>query len=1474
MNNSTRSIFTDVRFTSRYSQEGPASHSPTLRRSISESGDFFVQSPPTSVLNPYLPPQNNVIEHGNSEDSATRASAFYNPRKSSPSINGRKRRPTSSTEHSPRSGSARKKKRQDTSVFNRRLSHGASPGFGSGSRAALPSPLFFSHSPSQRPQLPPRFSSSEAGAKMLSKAQGEDRTIRRVTLARGSVTSAASPTTPSRPAPRAIYSSEPNSFSRNESGSPDLWQPRQSPTAFSDIGLVELLEHDPRPTCVLDLADTKNFHSENLHILYGNPAFYEKCTLRPSQTAHIDSSVGVAHCFEKLSAVKAWIFALAQAANENPKISSVLEDGSTLWSCAFPRRNLIVVSGVENADFMQSSRMLVPTPTSTPSVVFKDAGMKFSPLARAPTSGETPDYFGLARGNLGEDYLNKSHVAGRTPDQVAASPTSTLPSLQDSLRTPHTPTVTGDMLERYPAEHVLSAAAAGNFDTIQKISDVKEVGFFDWTRLPVSSSLPQHIQFARSVDWANTALGPIEDWSPDLRQMCNLIMASPHPAAMYWGEQLVAIYNEAYVLLAGQKHPALMGQSYRVAWAEIWDEVKEVFNSAQTTGQATMKDDDCLFIRRNDFLEETYFSWSIIPLVGEDGSVMGLYNPAFEKTRRKIAERRMLTLREIGERTSAARDVSSFWAAVLQALDCNEFDTPFVLLYSLHGEGDFREDSSIHSSNMTGFSNPGTTCSLEGALGVPQGHPAAPVSAEMSSDEGYVPIFREVQKTNRAVVLDSMSGSISPVLLEKLNVRGFSDPVQSVVVCPIHPTTHELTLGFLVLGVNPRRPFDEDYHLFVQLLGRQLATSLASVVLFENEIKRGQQAAKEAALDKIELSEQLAARTEEAIESETKFTNLANFVPVGVFIGSSEGIITYCNESWLSISQVPPNNIDKWIDFVKKEDMDDVRRLWHDLTIEKKSVSAEFRFASSWTDRNGVKGDTWVLFSAYPDQHENGSVFGSITHISNQKWAEELQKRKMQEAVELKRQQENFIDITSHEMRNPLSAILQCADEIIFSLSEKRNTTNDVANAVLFDETVDAAHTIALCAQHQKRIVDDILTLSKLDSALLMVTPVDVQPITVAQRALKMFEGEVQSASIDMQFRVDASLQSLDVDWCKFDPSRVLQVLINLTTNAIKFTTSESRRDIIITLAASTVKFSELSDPVVSYFPSRPKKYNSEEGAEWGDGEEIYIQFAVQDTGRGLSTEEKKMLFMRFSQASPRTHVQYGGSGLGLFISRELTELQHGQIGVASEAGKGSTFAFFIKARKTIPPSQPLEQALGMSGRQTTARRLASRSQIQASSANADALEKKKKKLNGALKVLIVEDNLVNQKVLQRQLRNMGCETHVANHGGEALDRLRDSWFAARRGPDVIAIDVVLMDQEMPVMDGLTCTKKIRELEQSGDFTRHIPVIAVTANARVEQITTAREAGMDDVVNKPFRIQELIPKMEELTLRYQEAADA
>ncbi|KAK4987341.1 hypothetical protein LTR50_004676 [Elasticomyces elasticus] len=1370
-----------------------------------------------------------------------------------------------------------------------------------------PSPLFFSNSSRPRPQLPPRFSSSEAAARMLSRAQGEEAHVSMVGLARGTlVTSMNSPTSAPSSTPSGRKTLDRASTGRSES--PDVHAKGEQIGVLSKIGVIELLEQDERPTMIVDLADGQNYTGAALQIVFANPALrsYNGLLDLVSGTAEEESpDSGLPKMFPQF---KAWLLSAAVNGESLNVCLPSFAFADMTWACSTLRRRLRIISGSFPAQPSSapsqvlstghSSNSLPSAKHATPPTI--PPAPKRSDLVTSAPPDEPQDYFGnaapppplstTANSSTGDILQTVEEVNGSA--KVATQPgNGMMLTYQNGLTKSNAlGRPTADPHLSIADEYVLRAASAGNVDWFgsTQAQAPGESASFDWTRLPISDSMPRHIRFARSIDWARTSLGPIEYWCSDLRQMCNLIMASPHPAAMYWGEELVAIYNEAYILLAGQKHPSLMGQSYKVAWAEIWDEVKEVFAAAKTTGEATMKDDDCLFINRNNYLEETYFSWSIIPMVGGEGSVMGLYNPAFEKTRRKIAERRMLTLREVGEKTAFARDVKGFWEQVLSALEFNEYDTPFVLLYSVSDDSE-SDSSSIHSSNLAGTKQ----CLLEGALGVPEGHGCAPESIDLKTGmEGFGPVFREVMKTDKPVLLEIGSRDLPAELLEGLEWRGFGDAARAVVVCPIHPTTGEAILGFLVLGINPRRPYDDDYSLFVQLLSRQLATSLASVVLFEEEIRRGRRAAKLAALDRIELSEQLAARTQEAIESETKFTRMAEFAPVGMFIANSEGRITYCNDTWYEISRVPKDEemTDRWMDAVKDEDKALVKNLWNDLVVNTKPITAEFRFKAPWEDRNGHRADTWVLFSAYPERYESGtlkSVFGSITNISQQKWAEGFQKRKMEEAVELKRQQENFIDITSHEMRNPLSAILQCADEISTLMTEYKKSRPDDLPTDLVNSSLDAAQTIALCAQHQKRIVDDVLTLSKLDSAMLLVTPVDAQPLHVVQRALKMFEGELQNADIQMKFVVDDSFRKLDIDWVRFDPSRVLQVLINLTTNAIKFTTTESKRTISVSIAASLEPPSKSPNRVVNYFPTRSKRATMTEGRDWGTGEVVYVHFAVRDTGRGLSEEEKKLLFLRFSQASPRTHVQYGGSGLGLFISRELTELQGGEIGVASEAGKGSTFAFYVKARRSAAPAEAATAVVGRNATDakstkdkaaaTMAKTAKAGDKLVVPSPSTRSPSPKSKSESERLKVLIVEDNLVNQRVLQKQLKNLGCVVHVANHGGEALEKLRQSnyWSAGPdekngAGKERIELSVVLMDQEMPVMDGLTCTRKIRELEKEGKFVRHVPIIAVTANARGEQIQTALNAGMDDVVSKPFRIPDLIPKIEELLEKYRD----
>ncbi len=1302
---------------------------------------------------------------------------------------------------------------------------------------------------------------------MLGKANKEDTGgVRTLKLARGSVNAGS----PSRPLAPRTPSGNGRSYlgtSSKSAKSPDGGGKPSPVQILNQMGVIELLEQDERPAFILDLGEQSNYEPGPLKIIFANaslrasPPALEMISGRAGQ---ISPGLTATTAF---SDFKAWSMSYVKDYESlDVALPSFFYAGATWTSCSLRKRFRVIKS---NSDMAKG--VLVSNP---PSMGFPSSsslgkqGETFvaTPIDRFQDVEEEPqDYFGNARVSVSVEKQRSSTGTHRRHPSVQNNEPGRYPQQNQKagMRAgqhdlPIRSTSKPDSVASSPhssrnGEAILRAACAGDLDHFD-IYPHNETGFFDWTRLPNSPALPRHIQFTRSIDWASTPLGPIEEWAPELRSMCNLIMASPHPAAMYWGPDLIAIYNEAYILLAGQKHPKLMGQSYRDAWAEIWDSVEGVFLNATTTGQATMKDDDCLFIQRafeDGHLEETYFSWSIIPLVGSDGSVVGLYNPAFEKTRRKVAERRMLTLRELGERTTSARDLKSFWQQCLKGLEYNEHDSPFVLLYSVMDESD-SDSSSMHSNSNMGVKQ----CVLEGSLGIPDGHPAAaPVIDLRNGSEYFARVFREAIKSDSPKFLSVDDGTLDAKFLEGTEWRGFGDPCTAAVCCPVHLTGGDSTLGFLILGVNPRRPYDDDYSLYVQLLSRQLATAMASVVLFEEEIARGRRAARLAAQDRIELSEQLAARTKEAVESETKFTRMAELAPVGIFIADSKGRIAYCNEKWYEISRVPKGleGTDEWMDSVKDEDKETVRKLWSELVHNAVPLNAEIRFKRTWIDQNGNKGDTWALASAFPERGADGRVkviFGSITDISQQKWAEHFEKRRMEEAVEMKRQQENFIDITSHEMRNPLSAILQCSDEITTSMTDlQASNFSQGAVGELVQNAIDASGIIALCAQHQKRIVDDILTLSKLDSALLLVTPCDVQPKTVVQRALKMFDGEVHTADIKLNFNVDESIERFGIEWVKLDPSRLLQVLINLTTNAIKFTTTQEKRVINVTLAASLERPSK-DGSVVSYFPPRSKKKDLTKSPDWGTGDKVYLHFAVEDTGRGLTEDEKKLLFIRFSQASPRTHVQYGGSGLGLFISRELVELQGGEIGVASRAGEGSTFAFYIKARRSTAPIDNVDQFPGAGARKPSTGKHAIPTSLKVVAPSSQTSQTSQTSLSqdivrkGTLKILIVEDNLVNQKVLSKQLRNMGCIVHVANHGGECLDRLRESTFWKRNGRNGLEISVILMDQEMPIMDGLTCTKEIRKLEERGDVVSHVPIIAVTANARSEQIDTAMDVGM------------------------------
>lgn len=441
--------------------------------------------------------------------------------------------------------------------------------------------------------------------------------------------------------------------------------------------------------------------------------------------------------------------------------------------------------------------------------------------------------------------------------------------------------------------------------------------------------------------------------------------------------------------------------------------------------------------------------------------------------------------------------------------------------------------------------------------------------------------------------------------------------------------------------------------------------------------------------------------------------------------------------------------------------------------------------------------------------------------------------------------------------------------------------------------------------------------MSKLDSKLLGVAPTTVDPLEIVREALKMFEVEARRVDIDLQMKVDRSYEDLGLEYLDLDPSRLKQVLINLLTNALKFTKSGPTRKVTITISASSTRPTDSSCSV--QFIPRLHGNEFQQPPNTRREDPIYLTFEVKDTGQGLTEEEMKTLFQRFKQASARTHVKYGGSGLGLFISRRLCEMHNGAIGVASLPGVGSTFAFYVE---TYQPSQEALQEAKATARtalQANSLPITKRAEsLQIGSVEVplgsntpsralDPMSEVSEQLDTELApdppkiegILVVEDNLINQQITRRGLADRGFTVDVANHGLEALDKLRasDRWlddmgaanpftpslatpttptpgasFLSSTGatnlatptatPTKFPLSLILMDVEMPVQDGLTCTRQIRELEKEGKILGgHIPIIAVSANARLEQVLEAKAAGCDDVMTKPYRMPELIEKM-------------
>ncbi|KAL0491639.1 hybrid signal transduction histidine kinase dhkK [Acrasis kona] len=388
----------------------------------------------------------------------------------------------------------------------------------------------------------------------------------------------------------------------------------------------------------------------------------------------------------------------------------------------------------------------------------------------------------------------------------------------------------------------------------------------------------------------------------------------------------------------------------------------------------------------------------------------------------------------------------------------------------------------------------------------------------------------------------------------------------------------------------------------------------------------------------------------------------------------------------------------------------------------------------------------------------------------------EIQKKRMEDQVMYRKNQEEFIDRVCHEIRNPIQGIIgncQALKDIITSLQ---------VNPVHSTAMQSCIQSIEECGMYQKVVTDDVLTLSKLElnKVTLNLSHTNIHNMVNTIYRMNVVEAERKGIVLDCSFINVPKNSSVLIDG-----NRVSMVIVNFVTNAIKFT-SNGKVSIICSIKSSS---------------TGPEK----------------LEFIVKDTGIGMTASEMKRLFNRFSQATQRISAEYGGSGLGLFISKAIADLMNGSITVNSDKGIGTEFKFEFEVKSLNEGTDVCEdkvQAVEPKWRRSTAH-------------------------DQPIQVLVAEDNKINQRVIERMLK--GCKVVMANDGAEAVN------YFQTRGP----FDLVLMDIAMPNLDGYQATKAIRKIEgEKGQ--QHTLIVGLSGNVRQEYHDLGRESGMDLFYNKPI----------------------
>jgi PAS domain S-box-containing protein len=729
----------------------------------------------------------------------------------------------------------------------------------------------------------------------------------------------------------------------------------------------------------------------------------------------------------------------------------------------------------------------------------------------------------------------------------------------------------------------------------------------------------------RALDWAGTSLGPIASWPLSLRTAVSLCMGSNFPLAIYWGREFTLLYNDAWMQISGTRHPGALGRPGLEVWPETCDTIGSIFQQVMATGEATGAHDQLLPRHRHayPYLEECYFDYTLSPIRGEDGQIVGIFNAVTETSYRVIAERRAQVLRDLAERTTSLQSVDRVCAAAAETLGAATADVPFCLLY-------LRE-----ADNQAGGGDiQGRRVQLAGIAGLVAGGAASPETIDQATADAAwtLPIGAD-----RGVVV----GDLTRRFGFRLPGGRWPEAPDCAVIMPIASAipTAEAT-GFLVVGISPRRALDDAYKDFIGHAAARISTAIANARALEAERRHAETlaelrratAARESGL-RAELEEQrqrLALRERDAANLQLALAagQLGNWeldLETGLALHSRR------HDQIFGYDDLPSDwSYQVFRRHILREDLDQVERSYRD------AIDAGSHWHFECRIRRADGEIRWIEAHGEPFRDSDGQMvrlLGILADITDRKRAE-AEREVLKAAEAASRAKSAFLAMVSHELRTPLNAILGYSQIL-------------KGDPHLSERQVARVDTIHKSGQHLLTLIGDLLDLAKIEAGKVELSPTQAAfPAFLAQVAdIVRVKAEQKSLLFTCEFAPD--LPPVVV----VDEQRLRQVLLNLLSNAVKYTDVGEVR-----LRVKTVSSNEAS---------------------------VRVHFEVADTGIGIAPAQQEVIFQPFEQVGDQHH-RSGGTGLGLAISRQLVHLMGGEIAVDSRIGAGSRFTFDLTLRAAI----------------------------------------------------------------------------------------------------------------------------------------------------------------------------------------------